>query len=142
MTKFSLQAVLSALSGLGIGVTKGVDAVRNFVARHLSGWRVPKYVWNVLGFAFGIGTAVQTNINLLVGSPIADHASLLTQQILTGLMIGGAAAVGHEGLDWLSGAAKARHVTVTVEESKQRIADDPHGGESMPDDIKPDEPVA
>lgn len=127
---------LAVLSGMAISVTKAVDWVRG---RFDKAGHAPKDLWIALALAFGIAMAVGTGVNALAA--LSDivvnghhlHVNVWAGEILTGAGIGAWASGFHEGLDALSGAAKALHVSKTVAESKAGIVDDPGGGEPIAD---------
>ncbi|MEV4264574.1 hypothetical protein [Kribbella sp. NPDC049584] len=90
-------------------MTKLVDLLRNTIGKEKTDgtWGdrpVPRWVWQVCGFAIGIGLAYAFEVNAFSGTGERNWGPLLT-----GLAIGAAGSGYHELFDALSGVAKAKH---------------------------------
>ncbi len=102
--RFSLEALLTALTAYGVTVTKVVDALRKLDKDDDK----PKILWQIAAFVVGVIIALGFGVNVFE-SDFAGHswATGISGQLLTGLAIGAAGSGWHEVLDALSGAAKA-----------------------------------
>lgn len=113
----ALVAALVAIGPLAIATTKVVDLVRNLADR---GNRAPAWVWNAVAFAIGIGIAYGWDVNVL--GPVAEaiprlsgsgFLSGLGGDLLTGVVVGGAAGLWHEKFDQWSAVADANRAVAT-----------------------------
>lgn len=113
----ALVAWLALVTAGGAVVTKSVDLVRNAIDRDNS---FPAVTWNVVAFAIGVGYALGWQIDvtatLLDLVPALKGARLdgVAGQILTGLVMGGAAGFWHELFDSLSMKAEPHKVRATT----------------------------
>ena len=109
-------AFLLAAGPLALLVTKAVDTVRNLVD---AAGAMPKFVWNLAAFVFGVVLCLGWGYNLV--STLAHSIPALSQntafdgvwgQVLTGMAVGAMAGFWHEKLDeWSSTASAARAAT-------------------------------
>jgi hypothetical protein len=101
-----LAAFLIAVGPLALLITKTVDTVRNILPQSL-----PKVVWNLLAFGFGVGYCLLFAINLagLIAfqEGVSNKLTGTWGQVVTGLAIGATASFWHEHLDATSQKAKA-----------------------------------
>lgn len=88
---------------LGLLVTKAVDTIRNGLDPQN---RAPKVVWNLVSFGLGIILAFSFAVNAFAEFK-ATKVAPAAGKILTGLGLGGVAALGHEGMSALSGDRKS-----------------------------------
>lgn len=98
----ALAAFLLAAGPLAVGVTKGVDLLRNLFDQQD---RAPSWVWNVAAFGVGVALCVGWRFNPVAGLidaiPATEGTSTLTGvagQVLSGLILGGMAGFWHEPL--------------------------------------------
>lgn len=111
--------VLATVGLLAAGVTKATDMVRNLVDKRDT---LPKWTWNVVPFGIGIAYAVGWHHNVTADlaalvPALAEKGVLLVGvggEIVTGLIIGGAAGGLHELFDALSSIANRNNAGVTV----------------------------
>jgi hypothetical protein len=111
--------VLATVGLLAAAVTKATDLVRNLVDKRD---KLPKWTWNVVPFGIGIAYAVGWHHNVTqdlaaLVPALADKGVLLVGvagEIVTGLVIGGAAGGLHEVFDALSSIANRNNGTVPV----------------------------
>jgi hypothetical protein len=80
---------------VAVGVTKAVDLVRNAIDPNDA---IPKVVWNIVAFGFGIGAALAWGINLTAAAGLSISNGV-AGEILTGAALGGMAGFFHEALD-------------------------------------------
>jgi len=86
-------------------VTKLTDGIRN---RFDKGDTAPKWVWNVVPFALGIGAALLGDVDYSEVAPVFGSLDEVAVQVLTGLGIGAVASGWHEVFDlWSSRATEA-----------------------------------
>jgi hypothetical protein len=105
--EFDISVVLAIVTAYGATVTKLVDFVRNTIGKKQDGSErsIPRWVWQLCGFAFGVGVAYAFGVNAFSGS----GGRSWPETVLTGLAIGAAGSGYHELFDALSGVAKAKH---------------------------------
>lgn len=109
----ALVAWLALVTGAAATVTKVVDLIRNAIDRTD---RFPAVTWNIVAFAVGVGFAIGWQLDLTASLldlvPALRGANLegLPGQILTGLIMGGAAGFWHELFDSLSARAEPHKV--------------------------------
>jgi hypothetical protein len=104
-----MDAFLVAVAAFAPAVTKATDFIRNLAD---PGGRAPKWVWNAVPFALGIGLALLWQVNLvgaIHGLPptLEPHLHGSAGQVMTGIGIGAVASGWHELFDLLSSRAKA-----------------------------------
>lgn len=98
--------VLVLFSALSLAVAKTVDLCRNAFDR---GNAAPPWVWNVLSLGLGVIVALAWQVDLLAELGAPTSAAVWAGRVVSGLMLGGGSALGHEVLDAISGAAKRLH---------------------------------
>jgi len=82
---------------IAVGVTKAVDLVRNAIDPNDS---IPKVVWNILAFVFGVALCIGWQVNLASAAGLKQSSLAGTAgQILTGLALGAMASFWHEAMD-------------------------------------------
>lgn len=107
----ALIVFIAAVGPMAIFVTKATDFVRNVADKSDT---APKWVWNAVPFALGVGVALLWQFNFIV--PVIEAVPALAKgstrlvgvwgQLLTGLGIGAVASGWHEKFDALSSQAK------------------------------------
>lgn len=101
---------LGVVAALGATCTKVVDLVRNATDEDNV---APKWVWNVVALAVGLGMCLGWQIDVTAAAiklvPALASARLdgVAGQAVSGLIVGGASGFFHEFFDLLSSKAKS-----------------------------------
>ncbi len=115
-----MVGIITALTAMSLVVTKSVDFIRNAFDRGTT--RAPKWVWNVVALAVGVGYCLGWQLDITAAilekvPALAEHAGRLqgvAGQALTGILAGAGAGFFHELLDLWSSKAKGATLTPTL----------------------------
>lgn len=102
----------AAAGAIALVITKVVDLIRNGVDPSDS---APDWVWNVAAFTIGVMIALTSGVNVLGN---VDGLTISTQEVLTGIFLGGGSSAVHEILDLLSSGAKRAYSPTQKAERK------------------------
>lgn len=101
------------VGALGGGIWLTVKAVREFNDAHV-GLKVPSYVWTVLSAVVGVFTCITTKVDAASG--FVPQMSMLTGEVLTGIVAGFVSAVTHKVIKRVAAGTAATEASALDQE--------------------------